>query len=171
MANTPENHPFAIQLEVEFLDRLSEPVREGRAKSVSDIIRRALERFDLENVVVVRPAQLSISVRLPTALREDLLRVSRAKHASVGQLVRSAVEAYLPQMEPERSGQLEIPIPHIEMAKGTDSAPEPALASSASRKRKQARLRKAAKRSTTKPMSGKSRPSPKRTKRSTRKKR
>ena len=93
--------PFPILLEVEFLDRLSEPVREGRAKSVSGIIRTALEQYDFSNVVVVRSSQLQISVRLPAEIRKNLKKLSRAKHTSVGQLVRAAVEAYLPQLEVE----------------------------------------------------------------------
>jgi Arc/MetJ-type ribon-helix-helix transcriptional regulator len=101
--------PFPIQMEVEFLDRLSEPVREGRAKSVSELIRTALERYDFANVVVMHPAQLQISVRLPAEIRRNLRQISRAKHTSVGQLVRAAVEAYLPQLESGAVNQLEIP--------------------------------------------------------------
>lgn len=101
--------PFPIQLEVEFLDRLSEPVREGRAKSVSDIIRTALERFDFSNIVVLRPAQVAVSVRLAPEIRRNLKQLSRAKHTSVGQLVRTAVESYLPQLESGAVDQLEIP--------------------------------------------------------------
>lgn len=102
--------PFPLQLEVELLDRLSEPVREGRAKSVSTIIRTALERYDFANVVVVHPAQLLISVRLSAEIRRNLKQISRAKHTSVGQLVRAAVEAYLPQLESGAVNQLEMPI-------------------------------------------------------------
>ena len=102
--------PFPLQLEVELLDRLSEPVREGRAKSVSEIIRTALERYDFANVVVMRPAQLLISVRLPAEIRRNLKQISRAKHTSVGQLVRAAVEAYLPRLESGAVDQLEMPI-------------------------------------------------------------
>jgi len=91
--------PFPLTLELEFLDRLSEPVREGRAKSVSDIIRTALENYDLANVVVMHPLQVQISVRLPAEIRKNLKKVSRSKHTSIGQLVRAAVEAYLPQLE------------------------------------------------------------------------
>ncbi len=101
--------PFPIQVEVEFLDRLSEPVREGRAKSVSDIIRTALERSDFSNIVVLHPAQVAISVRLAPEIRRSLKQISRAKHTSVGQLVRAAVEAYLPQLETGAVEQLEIP--------------------------------------------------------------
>lgn len=91
--------PFPIQLEVEFLDRLSEPVRDNKAKSVSEIIRQALERFDFEDAVVVKAAQIQISVRLPAEIRKNLRRISRSKHTSVGHLVRAAVEAYLPELE------------------------------------------------------------------------
>jgi hypothetical protein len=102
--------PFPIQMEVEFIDRLSEPVREGRAKSVSDIIRTALERYDFANVIVMRPAQVGISVRLPAEIRRNLKVISRAKHTSIGQLVRAAVEAYLPLLESGAVDQLEMPI-------------------------------------------------------------
>lgn len=103
------SRPFPIQMEVEFLDRLSEPVREGRAKSVSELIRVALEKYDFANVVVMHPAQLQISVRLSAEIRRNLRQISRAKHTSVGLLVRAAVEAYLPQLESGAVNQLEIP--------------------------------------------------------------
>jgi Arc/MetJ-type ribon-helix-helix transcriptional regulator len=102
--------PFPIQMEVEFLDRLSEPVREGRVKSVSDLIRTALEKYDFANIVVMHPAQLQISVRLPAEIRRNLRQISRSKHTSIGQLVRAAVEAYLPQIETGAVNQLEMPI-------------------------------------------------------------
>ena len=94
-----ESRPFPVTIEVEFLDRLSEPVRDGRAKSVSAIIRTALEEYDFSNVVVVKPSQLQISVRLPSDIRKTLKKVSKAKHTSIGQLVRAAVEDHLPKLE------------------------------------------------------------------------
>jgi Arc/MetJ-type ribon-helix-helix transcriptional regulator len=91
--------PFPLTMEVEFIDRLGEPVRDGKAKSVSEIIRTALERYDLANVVVMHPVQVQISVRLPAGIRRMLKKVARSKHTSEGQLVRAAVEAYLPELE------------------------------------------------------------------------
>lgn len=102
--------PLTFQLEVEFLDRLNDPVRDKKAQSVSAIIRDALERYDFTNMVVVRAAQVLVSVRLPADIRRSLKKIARAKHTSVGQLVRAAVEAYLPQLEAEPTGQLEMPI-------------------------------------------------------------
>ena len=91
--------PFPLTMEVEFIDRLSEPVRDRKAKSVSEIIRTALERYDFANVVVLLPVQVQISVRLPVEIRRTLKKVARSKHTSEGQLVRAAVEAYLPELE------------------------------------------------------------------------
>lgn len=91
--------PLTIQLEVEFLDRLSEPVREGKVASVSDLIRAAVERFNFEQVLVAHASHLPISVRLADEVRRTLKRVAKAKHTSIGHLVRAAVEAYLPEVE------------------------------------------------------------------------
>lgn len=118
-----DNRPFAMQLEVEFLARLSEPVRLGQAKSVSEIIRTALERFDFDRAVVARPTQQLISVRLRGATRKSLKRAAKAKQTSVGQLVRLAVESYLPQLESATAGQMEMSIPAAQpAATGTASA-------------------------------------------------
>jgi Arc/MetJ-type ribon-helix-helix transcriptional regulator len=133
------SRPFPVQLEVEFLDRLSEPVREGRAKSVSEIIRTALERYDFANIIVMRPSTLQISVRLPAPIRQNLKRISRTKHTSVGQLVRAAVEAYLPQLESGATAQLEIPIVPPVAAAESVLAPPPVR-----RRRKKAKARKPA---------------------------
>ena len=125
---SPKPRPFPIQVEVEFLDRLSEPVRHGRAKSVSDIIRTALERFDFSNIVVMHTAHVAISVRLAPEIRRNLKQISRAKHTSVGQLVRAAVEAYLPQLESGAVDQLEIPavpVPPVVESVLTPPAPKP----------------------------------------------
>jgi Arc/MetJ-type ribon-helix-helix transcriptional regulator len=149
---TKSAKPFPIQIEVEFLDRLSEPVREGRVKSVSELIRTALEKYDFANVVVVHPAQLQISVRLPADIRRNLRQISRAKHTSVGQLVRAAVEAYLPQIETGAVNQLEIP------AVPTPPAAESVLAPRPKRKRKKPR------RKPTRKKQGSKRPTPKRKK-------
>ncbi len=139
--SSKDNAPFAIQLEVEFLDRLSEPVREGKARSVSDLIRNALERFNLENLVVVRPAQVTISVRLPAEIRHDLKRVAREKHTSVGQLVRSAVESFLPHLESDSVGQLEMAMPTSIAAEPPAPAPQTPARKRPARKKTAAKKR------------------------------
>lgn len=135
-------------LEVEFLDRLSEPVREKRARSVSDIIRSALQQYDFSNLLIVRPSQLMISVRLPTEIRRSLKKIAREKHTSIGQLVRTAVEAYLPQLENEALASLDMPIPHVELPETETpaaAAAEPVAAATPERMRPRKKTRRKAK--------------------------
>ncbi len=135
-----DSRPFPILLDVEFLDRISEPVRDKKAKSVSAIIRTALERYDFANVIVLKPSQLQISVRLPAPIRQNLRRLGRAKHTSVGQLVRAAVEAYLPQLESGAADQMEIPVlPPVPPAESVLAPPPPRP----KRKRKAVKKKKA----------------------------
>jgi len=142
------NAPFPLTLDLEFVDRLAEPVRLGKAESISAIIRAALARFDLSQVLVVRPAQLQISVRLPARIRQDLRRTARTKHTTVTQLVRAAVEAYLPLLEQEAAGQLQMPIP-VEPAK-----PPPAKVRARPPKLRRRRQPAAAKRARARPRRG-----------------
>ncbi len=101
--------PLAIALEVEFLDRLAEPVRAGKIKSVSAIIRAALERYDFSDVLFLKPAQVSISVRLPYEVRRSLRKIAHSKKTTVTQLVRAAVEAYLPELETDSEVSAALP--------------------------------------------------------------
>ena len=123
--------PFAFVLEVEFLDRLGEVVRSHQAKSVSALIRTALEQYDFADVMFVRPAQVQVAVRLPLEIRRNLKKVARTKHTSVGQLVRAAVEAYLPQLEaavpPEQSTPAQESTPAVNpvsLAEGAANLPQ-----------------------------------------------
>lgn len=127
----PPEGPFAVSLEVELLDRLGEPVREGRARSVSAIVRAALEQFDFENLVVLKPSQVRISFRLPTDVRRALQAAARRHQVSVGHLVRAAVERHLPRLEQSAAGQLEMPI-----AAEADSASAAPSAAPAPRRRR-----------------------------------
>lgn len=138
-SSAKKNGPLAFQLEVEFLDRLNEPVRDGRVASVSALIREALARFNLDQVVVVRPSQLTISVRLPVEIRRQLKSVAKVKHTSIGQLVRAATEAYLPTLESDAAADAGLPIPQVELPE----ADEPAPSAPPARARKPAKKRRA----------------------------
>lgn len=144
--STKTSKPFPIQMEVEFLDRLSEPVRDGKASSVSDLIRTALLRYDFSDVLVLHPAQLSISVRLPVELRRQLKKTARAKHTSVGHLVRAAVEAYLPELEGQAAGQMEMAMPAPEPPRPGETIRTPRRPRPRKRKAKKRVVKKPAKR-------------------------
>lgn len=93
-----DDRPFAMALDAELLERIRQPVVDGLARSVSALIRDALDQIEWDQVVVEKPVQEIISVRLPSDLRETLKRVADREECSVGFLVRFAVDRYLPNL-------------------------------------------------------------------------
>ncbi|MDD3180980.1 MAG: hypothetical protein PHQ04_11620 [Opitutaceae bacterium] len=95
MKKTAAGRPFAIDLALPLLQRLSVAQRRLKKRSVSDLIREALSEFDAEAYEPSHPPHLQISVRLPASQRKALKRAGRVRKVSTGELVRAAVEGYL----------------------------------------------------------------------------
>jgi len=102
------NPPFAMSLDTDLLDRLGEIVRTGKARSVSALIRDALEPFDFDEYEVIRPTQKLISVRMPVEVRDSLKQAAETKQTSIGHLVRTAIESYLINLDHESPDQLKM---------------------------------------------------------------
>lgn len=119
------NPPFAISLDTDLLDRLGEIVRTGKARSVSALIRDALEPFDFDEYKVIRPEQKLISVRLPVEVRDSLKHAAETKQTSVGHLVRTAIESFLIHLDHESPDQLQIPLADTPPAAPTPVQEEP----------------------------------------------
>lgn len=85
--------PLTFDLPVSLIAKI-ESCRRGHAfKSASEVVRLALGNFDFETCAPVRDPHKQISVRVSTDQRAALKRYSRQKNASVGELLRLAVEA------------------------------------------------------------------------------
>lgn len=95
MKKTAPDRPFAIDLALPLLQRLTVAQRKLKKRSVSELIRDALAEFDAESYEPSNPPHLQISVRLPSAQRKALKKASRGRKVSAGELVRAAVEGYL----------------------------------------------------------------------------
>jgi hypothetical protein len=61
-------------------------------KTASEVIRLALEQYDFEAYHPNHDPHRQISVRISARQRSALKRHARSKHASVGELLRLAVE-------------------------------------------------------------------------------
>ncbi|MEY2880649.1 MAG: hypothetical protein RLZZ15_3029 [Verrucomicrobiota bacterium] len=61
--------------------------------SASAVVRLALDAFDFEGCAITRDPHRQISVRVPAEQRARLKRYAKLKRASVGELVRLALEA------------------------------------------------------------------------------
>lgn len=101
-ASTPA--PLTFDLPATLIDKVQSAVRSNGPgpKSVSEVVRLAVTEFDFDTFNPVREPHRQISVRLPGDLRTLLNRTARRKRASLGELVRAALEA-LPMVKPRKA--------------------------------------------------------------------
>ncbi len=88
--------PLTFELPRSLVERIH--VCRGRLqlKSVSDVVRQAVERFDFAGFQTAPREQLQISVRLSSAQKRVLFQHARRKRVSAGELLRAALEALVP---------------------------------------------------------------------------
>lgn len=85
--------PLTFDLPVSLIAKI-ESIRRGHSlKSASEVVRLALGDFDFSTCEPVRDPHKQISVRVTADQRAALKRYSRQKDASVGELLRLAVES------------------------------------------------------------------------------
>lgn len=85
--------PLTFDLPVSLIAKI-ETCRRGHGfKSASEVVRLALSSYDFETCEPVRDPHKQISVRVTTDQRSSLRRYARQKDASVGELLRLAVES------------------------------------------------------------------------------
>ena len=113
-------------LDTDLLDRLTDVVQSGKARSVSALIRDALEPFDFDEYQVIRPSQKLISVRLPIEVRDALKQSAETKQTTVSHLVRTALEHFLVELDSENPDQLQIPLAETKPAAPEPRTPPPA---------------------------------------------
>jgi predicted transcriptional regulator len=91
---TPDDSgaPLTFDLKQDLLERVQAyQVRSG-ARSLSAVVRQAIARHNFKSFSAGSEHR-QISVRLPVELKAQLLRLARQKKASVGELLRSALDA------------------------------------------------------------------------------
>lgn len=88
-----ESSPLTFDLKVELLAKI-EKIRSAQGfASTSAAVRAALDRFDFASYSPKREKHRQISVRLPTPRKRELVRISRQKGVSVGELLRVALDS------------------------------------------------------------------------------
>jgi hypothetical protein len=88
--------PLTFDLPVSLIARIESCRRGHGFKTASEVVRLAIGTFDFEDCEPVRDPHKQISVRVSSDQRAMLKRYSRVKDASVGELLRLAIES-LPQ--------------------------------------------------------------------------
>ena len=85
--------PLTFDLPESLIARI-ETCRKGHGfGSSSEVVRAAIEGFDFDDAVPTSDPHRQISVRITTDQRATLRRFARQKNASVGELLRLALEA------------------------------------------------------------------------------
>ncbi len=88
----PASAPLTFDLPLSLIDRI-ETCRKGHAfKTASEVIRHALDKFDFDGYRPDHDPHRQISVRIGTKQRAVLKRHARKNGASVGELLRLALE-------------------------------------------------------------------------------
>lgn len=88
-----ESSPLTFDLKVELLAKI-ETIRATQGfASTSAAVRAALELFDFDAYSPKREKHRQISVRLPAARKRELIRISKQKRVSVGELLRVALDS------------------------------------------------------------------------------
>ena len=85
--------PLTFDLSESLLKRVDEYRRKSGLDSNSEVIRNAIQHYNFSNYKSDDKAHRQISVRIDAAQKQELLKVSRQKKTSVGELLRAALEA------------------------------------------------------------------------------
>ena len=85
-------NPVTFELPLTLIDKIEQARAKRGLKSVSEVIRVALEQFNYAAYQVARVEQRQISVRLPDVLKKSLQRQARLKRTSAGELLRAAID-------------------------------------------------------------------------------
>ena len=85
--------PLTFDLPLSLITRIGSIRRSRALKSASEVVRLAIEQCDFEGCDPSHDPRRQISVRITPRQRATLKRYSRKKHASVGELLRLALES------------------------------------------------------------------------------
>lgn len=85
--------PLTFDLPVSLIDRIEECRKAHDFKNASEVVRLAISSCNFDNCEPARDDHRQISVRVTSDQRAILKRYAKTKNASVGELLRIAVEA------------------------------------------------------------------------------
>ncbi len=93
MATRSASAPLTFDLPTSLIARIETGRKKLGLKTASEVVRMAIEKFDFEGCRPARDPHRQISVRLGANQRAMLKRYAKKKDASVGELLRCALEA------------------------------------------------------------------------------
>ena len=101
-----QSSPLTFELDPEIFAKLETFRQETGTRTVSLIIRKALEDFDLNSVRPEQNPARQLSVRLPKHLRDELREASKSNGVSIGKIVREALIEFFKNNDASESGPI-----------------------------------------------------------------
>jgi Arc/MetJ-type ribon-helix-helix transcriptional regulator len=92
MATRSASAPLTFDLPVSLIAKIEGHRKKYGLKTASEVVRLAIEKFDFEGCKPARDPHRQVSVRLGANQRTMLKRYAKKKNASVGELLRFALE-------------------------------------------------------------------------------
>jgi hypothetical protein len=86
--------PLTFDLPVSLITKIARAKRGHSLGSASEVVRLALEQFDLGAFQPVRDPHRQISVRVAGKQRAALRQAAKRSDSSVGELIRAALEQF-----------------------------------------------------------------------------
>ena len=97
MATRSASAPLTFDLPISLIARIESHRRKYGLKTASEVVRLAIDEFDFEDCKPVRDPHRQVSVRLGSNQRAMLKRYAKKKNASVGELLRFALDGLQPK--------------------------------------------------------------------------
>ena len=96
--------PLTFDLQQDLLEKLKKLQHRTGARSLSEVVRYAISVLNVAEMDLGSSTRQQISVRLSDDLRQRLVRLSKQKKVSLGELLRAALDSLpseLPDFNPE----------------------------------------------------------------------
>ena len=91
-AKTKTSAPLTFELPESLIAQIIRARKGHGLGSASEVVRLAVARFDLNGFKPARERHTQISVRIAGSMRAALRRTAKQKDASIGELIRAALE-------------------------------------------------------------------------------
>jgi Arc/MetJ-type ribon-helix-helix transcriptional regulator len=95
--------PLTFDLEQPLVDKIEELRETLGLRSTSEVVRLAISKFNFEKFKSDAAEHRQISVRLPGDQRTLLKKAAKAKRASIGELLRVAIEGLAVAPAPKKA--------------------------------------------------------------------
>ena len=102
MATRSASAPLTFDLPISLIARIESHRRKFGLKTASEVVRLAIDEFDFEDCKPARDPHRQVSVRLGSNQRAMLKRYAKKKNASVGELLRFALDGLQPKKSRSR---------------------------------------------------------------------